>query len=300
MRGLLVHILTKIFIVLVTLLAVAMVPLVATYTSNENSYKSMYRASNDQQLLAQSRASDAEQALISQQLQMQQDIDAREATIGSLRSSQSSTRASIESMNDQIRTIKSQLDQSNANLQALSTASQVNSELKERFVKENYELREKLIKGTRQVMEMEDTLEQIQYEADEAERVKRKATEERRLMETQLIDLSDKYDAFVAKYGELEVVAAVETGVAPNKTLTGTVLQVSRADENVLIEINVGSRDGVQEGWVMTVGDDGTFLGRLLIHEVDINRSVGRVTLEDASRGEVVVGSTVYSVKGRN
>jgi predicted RNase H-like nuclease (RuvC/YqgF family) len=277
-----------------------MVPLVATYTSNENSYKSMYRASNDQQLLAQSRASDAEQALISQQLQMQQDIDAREATIGSLRSSQSSTRASIESMNDQIRTLKSQLDQSNANLQALSTASQVNSELKERFVKENYDLREKLIKGTRQVMEMEDTLEQIQYEADEAERAKRKATEERRLMETQLINLSDKYDAFVAKYGELEVVAAVETGVAPNKTLTGTVLQVSRADENVLIEINVGSRDGVQEGWVMTVGDDGTFLGRLLIHEVDINRSVGRVTLEDASRGEVVVGSTVYSVKGRN
>jgi len=295
-----VHILTKIFIVLVTLLAVAMVPLVATYTTNENSYKAMYRASNDQQLLAQSRASDAEQALISQQLQMQQDIDAREATIGSLRSSQSSTRASIESMNDQIRTLKSQLDQSNANLQALSTASQVNSELKERFVKENYELREKLIKGTRQVMEMEDTLEEIQYEADEAERAKRKATEERRLMETQLIDLSDKYDAFVAKYGELEVVAAVETGVAPNKTLTGTVLQVSRADENVLVEINVGSRDGVQEGWVMTVGDDGTFLGRLLIREVDINRSVGRVTLEDASRGEVVVGSTVYSVKGRN
>ena len=158
------HILTKIFIVLVTLLAVAMVPLVATYTTNENSYKAMYRASNDQQLLAQSRASDAEQALISQQLQQKHDIDAREATIGSLRSSQSSTRASIESMNDQIRTLKSQLDQSNANLQALSTASQVNSELKERFVKENYELREKLIKGTRQVMEMEDTLEQIQYE----------------------------------------------------------------------------------------------------------------------------------------
>jgi hypothetical protein len=32
-----VHILTKIFIVLITLLAVAMVPLVATYTTNENS-----------------------------------------------------------------------------------------------------------------------------------------------------------------------------------------------------------------------------------------------------------------------
>lgn len=294
------HILTKIFIVLVALLAVAMVPLVATYTTNENSYKAMYRSANDQQLLAQSRASDAEQALISQQLQMQQDIDAREATIGSLRSTQASTRASIESLNDQIRVLSTQLDQSNANLQALSSASHVNSELKERFVKENYDLREKIIKSNRQVMEMEDTLEQVQYEAEEAERAKRKANEERRLMEVQFATLSEKYDAFVAKHGELDVVAVVENGIAPTKTLTGTVLQVSRSDSNVLVEINLGSREGVQDGWVMTVGEDGTFLGRLLIHDVDINRSVGKITLEDPSRGEVVVGSTVYSVKGRN
>tara|TARA_X000001036_G_scaffold68434_2_gene59409 strand:+ start:20710 stop:21597 length:888 start_codon:yes stop_codon:yes gene_type:complete len=295
-----VHILTKVFIVLVALLAVAMVPLVATYTTNENSYKSMYRAAKDQQLLAQARAGEAEQALISQQLRMQQDIDAREATIGSLRSSQSSTRASIESLNDQIRVLGTQLDQSNANNQSLASATQVNSALKQRFVEENYDLREKLIKGTRQVMEMEDTLEQIQYEADEAERAKRKANEERRLMEVQFATLIEKYDAFVAKYGDLDVVAVVESGVAPNKTLTGTVLQVSRADDKVLVEINLGSRDGVQDGWVMTVGEDGTFLGRLLVHQVDINRSVGEVTLEDASRGAVVVGSTVYSVKGRN
>ena len=294
------HILTKIFIVLVALLAVAMVPLVATYTTNENSYKAMYRSANDQQLLAQSRASDAEQALISRQLQMQQDIDAREATIGSLRSTQASTRASIESLNDQIRVLSTQLDQSNANLQALSSASHVNSELKERFVKENYDLREKIIKSNRQVMEMEDTLEQVQYEAEEAERAKRKANEERRLMEVQFATLSEKYDAFVAKHGELDVVAVVENGIAPTKTLTGTVLQVSRSDSNVLVEINLGSREGVQDGWVMTVGEDGTFLGRLLIHDVDINRSVGKITLEDPSRGEVVVGSTVYSVKGRN
>jgi hypothetical protein len=149
-------------------------------------------------------------------------------------------------------------------------------------------------------MEMEDTLEQIQYEADEAERAKRKANEERRLMEVQFATLIEKYDAFVAKYGDLDVVAVVESGIAPNKTLTGTVLQVSRADDKVLVEINLGSRDGVQDGWVMTVGEDGTFLGRLLVHQVDINRSVGEVTLEDASRGAVVVGSTVYSVKGRN
>jgi hypothetical protein len=33
---------------------------------------------------------------------------------------------------------------------------------------------------------------------------------------------------------------------------------------------------------------------------VDINRSIGRVTLEDPARGYVVPGSSVYAVKGRN
>jgi hypothetical protein len=295
-----VHILTKIFIVLVALLAVAMVPLIATYTANENSYKAMYHASNDQKLLAITRATEAEQAIVSQQLKLQQEVDSRQSTIGTLRSNQASTRATIEKLNSQLRELQVQLDQSNANLQALSSASQVNSELKERFVDENYALREKLIKGNRQVMEMEDQLEQAQYEADEAERAKRKATEERLLMENQLDKLLAKYDAYVAKFGELEAVAVVDSGIAPDKTLSSTVLTVSRSDDDTLVEINSGSRDGVQKGWIMTVGNDGTFLGRLQIQQVDINRSIGRVTLEDPERGLVVAGSMAYSVKGRN
>ena len=68
----------------------------------------------------------------------------------------------------------------------------------------------------------------------------------------------------------------------------------------MLVEINAGARDGVQEGWIMTVGQDGTFLGRLQVVQVDINRSIGKVTLEDATHGLVVPGSSVYAVKGRN
>ena len=119
-------------------------------------------------------------------------------------------------------------------------------------------------------------------------------------MEKQLDALQTRIDAYVSKYGELEAVTAVETGIAPDRTMTSTVLTVSRNNDDVLVEINSGSRDGVQEGWIMTVGEDGTFLGRLQIEEVDINRSIGRVTLEDASRGLVVPGSTVFAMKGRN
>ncbi|MDP7005697.1 MAG: hypothetical protein QF718_05750 [Phycisphaerales bacterium] len=294
------HILTKIFIVLVTLLAVAMVPLVATYTTNENSYRSKYRAADDQRRVAMTRASEAEQSLLAQRGQMQQEIDSRQTIINNLISEQTSTRTTIESLQASVGQLESQLAQSNANLQALSSASDVNSKLKQRFVSENYELRTRLVDSERMVIEIEDELEQTKYEAEEAERAKRKAKEERHNMEKQLDALQVRLDAFISKFGELETVTVVESGIAPDRTMSSTVLTVSRSDDDVLVEINAGSRDGVQNGWIMTVGENGTFLGRLQVEKVDINRSIGRVTLENSSRGLVVPGSSVYAVKGRN
>ncbi len=294
------HILTKIFIVLVTLLAVAMVPLVATYTTNENSYRAKFRAADDQQRVAMIRAGDAETALFAQRVQMQNEIDSRDATIGSLRSDQASARASRESLQAQIGRLESQLAQSNANLQALSSASEVNSALKERFVTENYTLRDNIIDAERMIMEMEDLLEDTRLEQQGALRAERKAQEERHDMEEQLDAMRARLQAYVSKYGELETVVTVDNGIAPDKTVSSTVLTVSRTNDDVLVEINAGSRDGVQKGWIMTVGQDGTFLGRLQVEQVDINRSIGRVTLEDPSRGLVVPGSSVYAVKGRN
>jgi cell shape-determining protein MreC len=297
---LLVHILTKIFIVLVTLLAVAMVPLVATYTTNENSYREKFRAANDQRRLATIRAEEAGLALSAQRGLLQQQIDSREATINSLRGTQANARATTEALQVQIGRLESQLAQSNANLQALSSASEVNSELKKRFVNENYDLRKEILDAERMVMEMEDQLEQSQYKSDEAERAKRKAKEERYNMEIQLDRLQATLDSYVTKFGELETAVAVGRGIAPDRTMSSSILTVSRSDDDVLVEINAGSRDGVQKGWIMTVGDKGTFLGRLQVEQVDINRSIGRITLEDPKRGLVVPGSTVYATKGKN
>mgnify|MGYP001233067185 CR=1 FL=1 len=294
------HILTKIFIVLVTLLAVAIVPLVATYTTNENTYRSKFRSADDQQRVAMIRASDAETALFSQRVQMQNEIDTRDANIGKLIGEQSNTRSSLSSLKAQIGRLQANLSQSNANLQALSSASEVNSELKQRFVVENYTLRQNVIDAERMIMDMEDTLEDARMEAQGAMRAEQKAIEERHEMEKEIDTIRSKLASYVSKFGELEALATVITGTAPDRSLSSTVLTVSRDGGEVLVEINSGSRDGVQEGWIMTVGQNGTFLGRLQIEEVDINRSIGRISLEDPSRGLVMPGSSVYAVKGRN
>ena len=300
LRGLLVHILTKIFIVLVTLLAVGMVPLVATYTTNENSYRAKFRAADDLQKVAMIRAQDAETTLMSQRAQMQNEIDNRDSTIGTLRSEQAGTRSNLGSLQAKIDQLSAQLSQKEASLNALTSASEVNSELKQRFVEENYNLRDDIVVLQTQINEIEDVLEDKKLEADGAIRAERKAKEERKQMEDQLDEIRVRLNLYVSEYGELDTVATVATGVAPDRALSSIVLTVSRNNDDVLVEINAGARDGVQEGWIMTVGQDGTFLGRLQVVQVDINRSIGKVTLEDATHGLVVPGSSVYAVKGRN
>jgi len=260
----------------------------------------MFKSADDQRRVSMTRATEAEQALVAQRGQMQQEIDVRESTISAQRTEQANVRANFESLNAQIGRLEARLAQSSANLQALSSASEVNSELKQRFVNENYDLRKDAIDSERMVMLMEDQLEQSRYQSEVADRAKRIANEERHNMEKQLDALQARLDAYITKFGELEAFTIVDAGVAPDRTLSSVVLTVSRQFDVVLVEINVGSRDGVRKGWIMTVGSNGTFLGRLQIEQVDINRSVGRVTLEDASRGLVVPGSTVFAVKGRN
>ena len=76
-------------------------------------------------------------------------------------------------------------------------------------------------------------------------------------------------------------------------------LDVNRVNDRTMIEIDAGSREGVQEGWLLTVGNGGTFIGRLRIIDVDLNRSTGILSLEQESRGLAKPGHKAYAMAGQ-
>jgi len=78
------------------------------------------------------------------------------------------------------------------------------------------------------------------------------------------------------------------------------VIGVRRFGGKTLVEIDAGSRDGVKKGWVMQIGNGGSFIGNLRIDSVDINRATGEISLEDSSRGLVEVGQRATARKPRN
>jgi hypothetical protein len=74
---------------------------------------------------------------------------------------------------------------------------------------------------------------------------------------------------------------------------------LGRDGQQALAEINAGSRDGIKAGWVLTIGDGATFVANLRITQVDVNRSVGVIELEDtAARGEVKAGQRAIARAG--
>jgi chromosome segregation ATPase len=294
-----VHILTKIFIVLVTLLAVAIVPLVATFVVNEDTYKVRWVNTKAELFVTQTRATDAEKTLVSERAILQQELDTRSTTIAGLTTELANTKTALDTLHADRGQLQASLAQRDANMQALTSASDVNSRVKERFVDENYELRNRVLQVVRSLQEIEDKLEESHQDYEVAEAAKRKAQEDRRRFEVELVSIQELVDAYIARFGELETVA-VASGIAPDRTLTATVLAVSRNENEVLAEINIGSRDGVKEGWIMAIGDGSSFFGRLQIAEVDINRSIGRISLESSDRGLVAPGSTAFATKGRN
>ena len=69
------HVLTKIFVVLVSLLAVMLVPLVVVYTANEDSYQKLHQQAQDRALAARSALTKAEEGFGIQVAQKDDEIE---------------------------------------------------------------------------------------------------------------------------------------------------------------------------------------------------------------------------------
>ncbi|MSR69810.1 MAG: hypothetical protein EXS17_05640 [Phycisphaerales bacterium] len=107
---------------------------------------------------------------------------------------------------------------------------------------------------------------------------------------------------YSARYGTTgaDTAAAGGSSVVADRDLTARIVNVRRTDDAVYAEIDAGSRDGVKQGWVLTIGDGSRFIGKLRITSVDVNKAVGTVDLEDAAgRGPVRVGQRVTVHRGQ-
>jgi len=298
-----VHVLTKIFVVLVALLTVAIVPLVAVNATNESSFKQKFKGAEMKAAAAESMLASERTSWLSQQQKLEADLAAAKAVVADLQKQVETKAAAARKAESELAGTKSAAASIASSLEVIAQTDKAKGELNNALVAELSELRTKSLDAETRLKELEIAFDKSQSDLDVADAARRALQEEVK----RLSDEKDRAVATIAEYvasvGEITKARAGAVGdvqrVAATRNLSATIINVRRGETAPLAEINAGSREGVKAGWVLTIGDGATFIGNLRITEVDVNRAVGVIELEDpATRGEVKVGQRAIARAG--
>jgi hypothetical protein len=298
-----VHVLTKNCVVLVALLTVAIVPLVAVNATNESSFKQKFKGAEMKAAAAESMLASERTSWLSQQQKLEADLAAAKAVVADLQKQVETKAAAARKAESELAGTKSAAASIASSLEVIAQTDKAKGELNNALVAELSELRTKSLDAETRLKELEIAFDKSKSDLDVADAARRALQEEVK----RLSDEKDRAVATIAEYvasvGEITKARAGAVGdvqrVAATRNLSATIINVRRGETAPLAEINAGSREGVKAGWVLTIGDGATFIGNLRITEVDVNRAVGVIELEDpATRGEVKVGQRAIARAG--
>ena len=296
------HILTKVFVVLVSLLAIALVPLAAVQASNQSVLRQQIK-DKDVQVSAARSELDTERALRAKAendtaLQIK-DLDAEK---NRLQSDLAQNGLRVRSLEKEIADAKIRL----VGLELSISVAVDNDRTKTLLTKT---LGEELDKQQTMLTDCERIRIDVEQKLGKTDSDLRVAQEALGDLKEQIASLSNEkvksdqvVQSFTAKFGtaETESGSSIPATVIPDRNVSASIVNVRRTDNQVYAEIDAGSRDGVKVGWTMTIGDGSRFIGKLKITSVDVNKSVGTVELEDvAARGAVRAGQKVTIRKGQ-
>lgn len=286
------HVLTKIFIVLVALLAVALTPLVVVYASNENSFRTRYLEQQAAAASATSRLIAAQESFDVARSRLDRERDEVERELAAVRKERDEKDAAARRLDAELAQTRTAQTSMSTQLATLAAALKADAELKEILVGELRTERDKALAAERRFIEIDEKLRKSENDLLTLEAARRDLQEQLRQVLDEKERALTQVNRYVAIVGALPDSASLPGGgVAPDRNLTAAVLNVRRSADAVLAEIDAGSRDGVREGWVMMIADGGNFIGNLRVTKVDVNRSTGVVELEDPTRrGEVRPG----------
>ncbi len=290
------HVLTKIFIVLVSLLAVLLVPLVVVYAHNEDSFRAKYEA-------AQALAAAANQNLESARIASAQHEAGLQLQIQELSAANQASSREREAASVDVRRLQNALGELNnqqvgitSNLATISSAIKTAQDLIDSLLTEVRTMRAEAADAERRVVQLDEALRDKTSQLDVAVAARRALQEEIQQLKDDHAHALEQVASYRSKYGEIDLNKA--PAVVANVDLDAKVLNVRRSNEQTLAEINAGSRDGLRQGWVLMIGREGNYLGNLRIIAVDVNRATGVVEKEDPSKGKVEPGDRVYARRG--
>lgn len=277
------NVLTKTFVVVVTVLSVILVTLVIAFAARVPDYAQKYedlklelqsqiKTSSDE--VAEIRAEMAEQGIAAKE--NADKVMAYENELAEVKSERTALEAKLaETQNAMARMTA-----------ALEVAGRVN-ENKDAQIAEMSALINQQIASIGdqqgQIADLRQTLINVREDNRRLSNNYLRIQEENKALAKRNEEMQASIDVLkeqLAKYVDDpdEVLASTDPRPRPGEVIRGAVTKIEQVKDLTFVQVNVGTRDRVKEGMQFTVYRGDSFLGNIEIASVDVDESVGRLT----------------------
>jgi len=293
-------ILTKIFVVLVTLLSVVLVALIVPFVAKVEDYRSQLQQAEQVRTnaLATARLRQAEISALKDK--ENERFTALTAEIAKLTGDLAKVEEDLAIAKANYQSAQAGKAKDDANIARLTAAHEQFAAITAGLQDELTQRREQAVKLETASLQLKDRNFALESQLDALTREVRKLRENMTQLaerNTELETIFERLDPTVKQdlLNRDQDATASRPVFMPQTKIAGKITEVEQIDDETFVEVNVGSNDGVEANMKFWVHRAGQYLGTLVITRVDANAAAGRMmfTEQDISGGdEVLTGGT--------
>lgn len=282
-------ILTRIFVVLVTLLSVLLVALIVPFVANTQNYKQL---AND----TAAQLAVAERLAQIKQEEINQALGEMNETVTKLRDAERNYQARITELVTTLADAQADVQQERAeNLKVASDVSRLSASHEQfglimtQMQSELTERRERMLAQQTRVIVLTDESNELQSRIATLTRELRRMKERMATLEEENIDLTQTLERVDPQLQSSEQMSDARV-FEPASRITGKVTQVQEHSGDTFVQMNVGTNDGVASGMKFYISRQNAFIGTAVVTAADAQMSAARIKLR---QGNVLVDDTV-------
>ena len=290
--------LTKVFVVLVTILSVVLVALIVPFVANTENYRQKVQDANTQLALANQKASLKQNEVEAAAARSAEEISKLKAEVAQLTSRITSLTSSLAQAENEVLTQRTRNAQTTAQLNVLTAANKQHADITAALQKELNERRTETVTLQTRLIELSRRNNDLEEQSNTLARSVRHSQEQMTGLEEEVRKLDQLIQRLPADQRRQLLSGGQEQAVAgnqpfvPSMSIRGAVTAVEKRLDDTFVQVNVGSRDGVEPNMKFWVHRGEQFIGTLVITRVDAGVAAGRMQL---LQGQVAQGDLILT-----
>lgn len=285
--------LTKAFALLVTVLSVLLVALVVPYVAKTEDFSTKIQSLEGQMHAAEARASSAQQEVSAAQERASEQSALLNQQVSNLTQELIRLQTETDDARGQALQGQRKLAQLDAELSRLSAAAVQDSQLLSATTVDLKETRHSLIDAQTKLVQLGDRNNELESQRDSLTRQVRRIGEQMVALEQDNVTLRGVLARVPEQYrAELKTGEVQAVPFTPATPIAGLITDVQLAAGTQIVQVDVGSKDGVEVNMKFLVHRENQYVGTYVVDRVESAASAGRIVL---SRGEVKSGDSIYT-----